>query len=87
MESWGTGALAAGKLDTAEEAIHEALAHDPGSVRGALGLQVVCERQGRSEEAARYAALAGRCWSRAWSSGAVPPAVPRSAPSNCAPPR
>jgi hypothetical protein len=49
----------------ADEAFHEALAHDPGSVLGALGMQVVCERQGRSEEIARYAALARRCWSRA----------------------
>ena len=35
-----------GKLDVAEEAFLEALAHDPGSVRAALGLQVLCERQG-----------------------------------------
>ena len=65
MEAWGTGALAAGKLDVADEAFHEALAHDPGSVRAALGMQVVCERQGRGEERERYAALAGRCWSKA----------------------
>jgi tetratricopeptide (TPR) repeat protein len=65
MEAWGAGALAASKLDVAEEAFHEALAHDPGSVRAALGMQVVCERQGRVEESERYAALARRCWSRA----------------------
>jgi tetratricopeptide (TPR) repeat protein len=65
MELWGIGALAVGKLDVAEEAFHEALAHDPGSVRGALGMQVVCERQSRAEEAERYAALARRCWGRA----------------------
>lgn len=65
METWGIGALAANKLDVAEEAFHEALAHDPGSVRAALGMQIVCERQGRSEEVERYAALARRCWNRA----------------------
>jgi tetratricopeptide (TPR) repeat protein len=65
MEAWGIGALAAGKLDVAEEAFHEALAHDPGSVRAALGMQVVCGRQGRVEESERYAALARRCWNHA----------------------
>jgi tetratricopeptide (TPR) repeat protein len=65
MEAWGIGALSAGKLDVAEEAFHEALAHDPGSVRAALGMQVVCERQSRLEETERYAALARRCWHKA----------------------
>jgi tetratricopeptide (TPR) repeat protein len=65
MESWGLGALFAGKYDMAEEAFQEALAHDPGSVRGALGLQVLCERLGRSDESTRYANLARRCWNRA----------------------
>jgi Tfp pilus assembly protein PilF len=65
MEVWGIAALQAGKLDVAEEAFLEALAHDPGSARGALGLHVLCERQGRAEEAARYADLAHRCWRRA----------------------
>ena len=65
METWGTGALAAGKLDVAEEAFLEALAHDTGSVQAALGLQVVCERQNRGDEARRYAELAHRFWSRA----------------------
>ena len=58
-------ALQAGKYDIAEEAYLEALAHDPGSVRAALGLQVMCERLGRTEEAQRYADLARRCWARA----------------------
>jgi Tfp pilus assembly protein PilF len=65
MESWGVAALRAGKDDVAEEALLEALAHDPGSVRGALGMQVLCERQGRQEEAERYAALARRSWRHA----------------------
>ena len=65
MEVWGTAALKANKLDAAEEAFLEALAHDSGSVRGALGMQVVCERQGRTEEALRFAELAQRCWRRA----------------------
>jgi len=58
MEIWGTLALQTGKSESAEEAFLEALAHDPGSVHGALGLQVLCERQGRPEEARRYAELA-----------------------------
>ncbi len=65
MEQWGSAALACGKLDVAEEAFLEALAHDAGSARAALGMQAVCERQGRAEEAARYAALARRCWRHA----------------------
>lgn len=65
MEAWGIAALRAGKLDVAEEAFLEALAHDAGSVRGALGMQVVCERQNRTEEAERFAELAQRCWRRA----------------------
>jgi len=70
MEAWGTGALRAGKDEVAEEAFLEALAHDPGSVRAALGMQVLCERQGRGDEAQRYAKLAQRCWARA-DSGAL----------------
>jgi tetratricopeptide (TPR) repeat protein len=65
MEAWGVGALGAGRLDVAEEAFLEALAHDAGNARAALGLQVVCERLGRSEEAARYSELAHRGWRRA----------------------
>jgi Flp pilus assembly protein TadD len=65
MESWGIAALHSGKNDVAEEAFLEALAHDPGSVRAALGLQVLCEKLGRSEEAERYAELAKRCWAKA----------------------
>ena len=65
MEYWGIGALRANRLAVAEEAFLEALAHDAGSVRGALGMQVVCERQGRTEEATRFAELAQRCWRKA----------------------
>lgn len=65
METWGLGALQAGRLDVAEEAFLEALAHDAGSVRGALGMVVVCRKQGREEEALRFAEVAQRCWSRA----------------------
>src|SRR5262249_50423109 len=65
MEAWGIGALQAGRLEAAEEAFQEALAHDARSVRGALGMQVICERQGRTEEAARFAELAQRCWRKA----------------------
>lgn len=62
MEVWGIAALRANRLASAEEAFLEALAHDAGSARGALGMQVVCERQGRTEEALRFAELARRCW-------------------------
>jgi tetratricopeptide (TPR) repeat protein len=65
MEIWGVMALRAGKPDIAEEAFLEALAHDPGNVHGALGLQILCERQGRAEEARRYAELAHRAWRKA----------------------
>jgi tetratricopeptide (TPR) repeat protein len=65
MEQWGQAALAAGKLDVAEEAFLEALAHDPGSARAALGMEAVCDRLNRADEAARYAALARRAWRHA----------------------
>lgn len=65
MESWGIAALRNHNDAVAEEAFLEALAHDPGSVRAALGLQALCERQGRADEAQRYADLARRCWGRA----------------------
>jgi len=65
MEQWGAAALECGKLAVAEEAFLEALAHDPGSVRAALGLQSLCQRQQRTEEVARYEALAKKCWKKA----------------------
>ncbi|MEZ6143680.1 MAG: hypothetical protein R3B84_24210 [Zavarzinella sp.] len=65
MESWGVGALEAGDAVQAEEAFLEALAHDSGSVRAALGMEVLCQRLGRTEEANRFAALASRLWKNA----------------------
>src|SRR5262249_18649347 len=65
MELCGAEALATGKTDIAEEAFLEALAHDPGSVRGAMALQILCERTGRTEEARRYRTMAERAWSHA----------------------
>jgi len=65
MEIWGLAALHAGRYDVAEEAFLEALAHDSGSARGALGLQVMCENMGRQEEARQYADLARRFWKHA----------------------
>ncbi|HEV3238165.1 MAG TPA: hypothetical protein VGZ25_14340 [Gemmataceae bacterium] len=65
MEEWGIAALQGGKATVAEEAFLEALAHDAGSVRGALGMQVLCEREGRDEEARRYHDLARHCWQHA----------------------
>jgi hypothetical protein len=65
MESWGVGALEAGIAADAEEAFQEALAHDAGSVRGALGLWALCDRLGRADEAGRYLKVAQRVWARA----------------------
>jgi hypothetical protein len=41
------------------------LTHDNGSARGALGMQVLCERQGREEAARRFGDRARRLWQRA----------------------
>ncbi|MBY0457174.1 MAG: hypothetical protein K2V38_07545 [Gemmataceae bacterium] len=65
MEAWGLGALDAGNAAVAEEAFQEALAHDAGSVRGALGLWAVCDRLGRAGEAAGYLKIARRVWAKA----------------------
>ncbi len=65
MEAWGIGALEVGNAVDAEEAFQEALAHDAGSVRGALGLWALCDRLGRTEEAASCLKLAHRLWARA----------------------
>jgi predicted Zn-dependent protease len=65
MEVWGMAALKTGRLLVAEEAMLEALAHDPGSVRGALGMQALCEKQGRTAEAAHFGKLAQKFWRRA----------------------
>jgi tetratricopeptide (TPR) repeat protein len=65
LEIWGIAALHNRKDAVAEEAFLEGLAHDSGSVRSALGLHVLCERQGRKEEARRFSALAHRLWNRA----------------------
>jgi len=61
----GTAALKTGQDEIAEEALQHALAHDSGSARGALGMQVLCERQGRDEEARRFRDLARRIWEKA----------------------
>src|SRR5262245_45530905 len=55
MEVWGIGALDAGNKEAAEEAFLEALAHDAGSVRAALGMEALCSRTGRTEEAHKFA--------------------------------
>ncbi len=65
MEQWGIGALEAGNAVVAEEAFLEALAHDAGSVRGALGMQALCARLGRNDEAQNFAKVAERCWAKA----------------------
>lgn len=65
MEMWGTAALEGGSATEAEEAFQEALAHDAGSVRGALGLWALCERTGRTDEAYRFLKVAQRAWAKA----------------------
>lgn len=65
MEAWGVAALEGGVAGEAEEAFQEALAHDAGSVRGALGLWALCDRLGRLDEASRYLKVALRCWAKA----------------------
>lgn len=65
MEAWGVGALEAGNAEAAEEAFLEALAHDSGSVRAAVGMEALCRRLGRAAEARDFAALADRLWSKA----------------------
>ena len=49
MEVWGTGG-AGRQAGRGRGGVPGGLAHDPGSVRAALGLQVVCERLNRSDE-------------------------------------
>lgn len=65
METWGIAALEGGLAQDAEEAFEEALAHDAGSVRGALGMWALCAKLGRTEEADRFLKLARRCWAKA----------------------
>ena len=65
MEVWGVAALEGGRPEVAEEAFQEALAHDAGSARAALGLWAICDKAGRTEEAGRYLELARKCWAKA----------------------
>jgi tetratricopeptide (TPR) repeat protein len=64
-EVQGMAALKSGQDEIAEEALQHALAHDRGSARGALGMQVLCERQGRDDEAMRFREMARRIWAKA----------------------
>jgi hypothetical protein len=59
------GALECGNAAIAEDAFFEAPAHDSGSVRGALGMEALCDRLGRTEEAQHFGAVAHRCWNKA----------------------
>jgi tetratricopeptide (TPR) repeat protein len=62
LEVWGQTALECGRIDEAEEGFLESLAHDTHSAIAALGLNVICDQQNRTDEASRYAELARRCW-------------------------
>lgn len=72
LEVWGEAALRAHRWDDAEEAFLEALAHEHGSIIGALGLQVVAEQRSQSDLASHYAARATAIWK-----DADPDALPR----------
>lgn len=72
LEVWGESALRAHRWDEAEEAFLEALAHEHGSIIGALGLQVVAEQRGQADLATHYAARAAAIWK-----DADPDALPR----------
>jgi hypothetical protein len=72
LEVWGESALRAHRWDEAEEAFLEALAHEHGSIIGALGLQVVAEQRGQADLASHYAARATAIWK-----DADPDALPR----------
>lgn len=65
METWGMAALAAGKEAAAEEAFLEAIAHDPGSFQGPLGMQILCERTGRTDDAKQFQTMAQKAWQHA----------------------
>lgn len=62
VETWGIAALRSGQDKVAELAFQEALTHESGSARAALGMQILCERQDRDEEAKRYRDRARRIW-------------------------
>ena len=62
LEVWGEAAMRARRWDEAEEAYHEALAHEHGSILGALGMQVVWEQRGRTDMAQHYASRARSIW-------------------------
>ena len=47
------------------EAFLESLAHDAGSAKAAFGLEALCTRLGRSDEAYQYANLGRRLWAKA----------------------
>ena len=65
MEAWGIGALDAGNAAVAEEAFLESLAHDAGSAKAALGMEALCRRLGRGDEATKFGTLAQRLWAKA----------------------
>jgi hypothetical protein len=71
LEVWGETALRLQRWEEAEEAFHEALAHEHGSILGALGMQVVWEHRNRSDMAEHYAARAAAIWKDA-DEGALP---------------
>jgi hypothetical protein len=62
LEVWGEASLRVHRWDEAEQAFLEALAHEHGSIVGALGMQVVSEATRRPDLAAHYAARAAAIW-------------------------
>lgn len=65
LQVWGEAALRAHRLDEAEEAFLEGMAHEHGNAQSALGLQVVSEQRSRSDVAANYASRAAELWKNA----------------------
>jgi hypothetical protein len=64
-DQWGEAALKQGRLDDAQEAFSEGLAHEHGSIVSALGLQVVWERRHKAAMAKQFADRAHDIWSEA----------------------
>lgn len=62
LEVWGETALRAARLDEAEEAFLEAMAHEHGCIVGALGLEVVSERRKQTDMARHYSNRAATIW-------------------------
>ncbi|MHB2021249.1 MAG: tetratricopeptide repeat protein [Candidatus Xenobia bacterium] len=64
-ELWGEAALQRHDFRDAQWAFGEALAHEHGSIVGAVGMQVLSEEKHEVADAAQYSAMARSIWSEA----------------------